>query len=80
MKRVRIIRVLAFALSFSLLTVPVQNAQAETALGNTWVSNSGNTNFTFSGITINKSNFLAQSESVTVSGILKSDTGGTTAA
>jgi hypothetical protein len=79
-KRVRIIRVLAFALSFSLLTVPVQNAQAETALGNTWVSNSGNTNFTFSGITINKSNFLAQSESVTVSGILKSDTGGTPAA
>jgi hypothetical protein len=79
-KKGRIIGLLAFALSFSLLTVPVQHAQAEIALGNTWVSNSGPTNFYFSETVVNKSNFLAQSESVTVTGILRSETTGTPAA
>ncbi|MEI6360362.1 MAG: hypothetical protein WCO50_08550, partial [Synechococcus sp. ELA619] len=78
MVKVRIIRVLAFALSLGALIAPAQQAQASTPLGNTFFSQvvGDGTNFMFSEITINKGNFLAQSESVTVTGLLKTDPGG----
>ena len=75
MVKARIIRLLAFALSLGALVAPSYSAQANTPLSTAFVSQTvgSGANFYFSDFSINKSNFLAQSESVTVTGLLESD-------
>ena len=78
MFKVRIIRLLTMVLAIGTLVSPSYSAQASTPLSNVSFSQTigDGTNFYFSEITVTKTNFLAQSESVTVTGLLKTDPGG----
>jgi hypothetical protein len=77
MFKVRIIRLLTMVLAIGTLVSPSYSAQASTPLGNTFFSQTDDllTNFYFSDITITKTIFLAQSESMTVTGLLETDPG-----
>jgi hypothetical protein len=75
MFKVRIIRLLTMVLAIGTLVSPSYSAQAATELQTTFVSQSGSSSFVFTNITINKTNFLASSESVTVTGLVRKDPG-----
>ena len=77
MFKVRIIRLLTMVLAIGTLVSPSYSAAASTPLGSTFFSQTDDfrTNFFFTDITITKTIFLAQSESMTVTGLLETDPG-----